>query len=57
MSKDCKTPKCDPCEKMFEDNLHQIIDEAKPVRGADHDARKKELDAAFGQEHAATENK
>ena len=40
--------KCDPCDAMFQENLHHLIDEAKPPRGAEHDARQRELDSAFG---------
>ena len=43
-------PKCDPCERMFEENIHHLVDEARPPRGAEHDAREKELEAAFGRE-------
>ena len=46
---------CDACEAMFQENLHHIIDEAKAPRGAEHDAREKELTAAFGREHSATQ--
>ena len=55
MKNDCNTPKCDPCEKMFEENLHHLIDEARPVRGAEHDAREKELNAAFGKGQPSAE--
>lgn len=62
MSNDNKTschPKsdapCDSCEEMFQENIHHLVDEARKPRGAEHDARQKELNSAFGQTNASAQ--
>ena len=49
--------RCDACEAMFQENLHHLVDEARPPRGAEHDAREKEIADAFGRESGTTSRK
>ena len=38
--------KCDPCERDFQKNLHNIIREGQAPKGTDHEACEKELKTA-----------
>ena len=42
--------KCDPCERDFQKNLHNIIREGQAPKGSDHEACEKELKTAFGSD-------
>jgi len=42
--------KCDPCERDFQKNLHNIIREGQAPKGTDHEACEKELKTAFGSD-------
>ncbi len=35
--------KCDPCERDFQKNLHNIIREGQAPKGTDHEACEKEI--------------
>lgn len=45
-----QSPKCDPCEERFEENIHEIVEQVEGHTCRDHEKKEKEMEKVF--EHA-----
>lgn len=44
-----QSPKCDPCEERFEENIHEIVEQVEGHTCRDHEKKEKEMEKVFEQ--------
>ena len=47
MNKEQENAKCDPCERKFEENVHELVNEVEGYTDKDRRNKQKEVEDAF----------